>query len=757
MRKLDGTILGSPFFAAILLGGGGYVTGYEVTKPGAASGKVEIVKLDTWGFLMKRPQDTRWVQCAVVSRFDEHSPYNGQGAGGWAAAPAPSDGNYIYGVTDGEIRKSTDMGESFVTITSLDPQTSAANDGNPVRMLSKRLAIDDQNPLAVLIGFSGTSGAYGTIDGFETDPVAITGIAAPANYSGVLMPLLVDVDPSSAIVDGVRRRWTIGSKGTGIYLSNDGPLGPYTLLNSAGMPTTMHSVRFDAWGDLWVVTESGTAGQQLIKYSGGAWTAEGNPRDVQFHYFDVDPAERGRKMLGSVAGQFLFTVPDGEGGWEWNPEEVRREYPPPTWEYDPEEGGPPWFTYPGEPMFCGDMKFDPHAPGHIIIPHGLGVARSTNPIPTNFSQIHWTDMTAGIEQLIGTEGVFTDEGAFMACFMDKKGVRLEDLQTYPAKSQFIRNQDIYFGHGYSIDKGGDGTLVHACHNENGIAIYSKSVDDGRNWTSIGGHPGSFAPTLTIACQDVDNIAIAPAGDRRAIASDDGGANWYPLNLGGLLPTSDGVEAGWSSSGIFPHRKRILCASKETPGKWWAWNYGPAAIPGLQGLWMTTGGPRSTFTRIFSGNPHTNGANLTGEWYGNVKLKEVPGHANVLIICPGFDVGTPPISISMNGGEDFAAITSTVDGESGKMFRQVMDFGFGKPQEGATYPIIRFFGECEGVSGLWETSDLFANTRYVSQYPGDSFDIVYNVVGDMTTYDRWAYSHGGSGWSFNVNRHRLRAT
>lgn len=709
------------------VGAGGFVDGQSQTL----NGLTRTCHTDTFGGYVKRPGDTEWQQLLTEERLGSFTTdgevnvhYDGQGM--YALAVAPSDGTIGYGSVYGKIFATNDNWESFYACP-LTAQKALANN-TIMREYHDALVIDPQNPLVAVIGFMDDSGIYYTLDGFVTSPTKITGIADPAPTAGRDTPLIAACDPTSAVVGGIKQKWAIASNGTGIYQSTGGPDGPYTLLNSAGMPTKASHLFYDDWGDLWVCTNTNG---KIKKYAAGAWAAEDMP-DNTWLSLVVNPNNRLQKVAFTPSNFYTFTDETGA----WLNEQFTNTYGG-HMNYTNSPNGPRWLNqdapqlYPSHYLWSRVEDSD-----HILMSHGAGTCYAPMRGIENFQ---WVDDSRGIEQLIANAILYNNGRWFLACW-DIGWFQMEDLDVFPTHV----NGGLAC---WDSDAAGDTVIIGM--GWTWVRLYITD-DNGDNFRYVEHPDGADAKGCSVAVGNANDMIWIPFYHKRAVASDDGGLSWDPIDLGGLLPAS-GISQGWAYNEWF--FKKIAVASKETPGKWWLYNYGADGIElATQGLWCSETGPKGPYTRIFTGQFDTNGAVLGfGQWVYNTQIKEIPGHADELLIAPGITL-TVPLCRSLNGGGSWARVSTLIDGVS----HEVMGcgpLGFGKNIDGAAYPAIRYFATVNDQFGLFETLDNFATSTFI-RFNFDGWLTgggIKDICGNMDVFGEWVYAFASCGWKQDVYR------
>jgi len=708
-------------FADLPIYGGGYLTGLQQ----AADGTI-VFSCDTYGAYVRKAGASVNTPLYVYSKLgglvsDGVYGTHYDGPGCYAIAVARSDSTRGSLVVLGKIVSTEDNWATFYTCP-LTAQVGLANTGDQ-RWANDKMCIDDQNPLVRVVGFQDTCGAYVTFDGFKTSPARIAGIANPAPYGGHPQALYVACDPTSAVLaNGARKRWAIFSPGTGCYLSNNGPLGPYALLSSANMPTACFHMLFDSAGALWVA-QGTNDGKAIVKYVSGAWAVQ--PAITRpWTTIAVNPSDT-RHVVVTTGYGWVVSGTNTDGTWK--ADALFTTYPSNN-SYTSADA--PWLNETVVNLYPSKILCDVSDPSYVWMAHGTGLAKTpVSSFHSSFAQLQWTGYEKGIKQLVPMQGEWSDDGVLKLTAWDKGLFQRSDLTTMqpsrlPAWTGFTG--------GWAIDQDGDNVaLLSNWYTQD----WAQSANAGSTYTQMAAHPDGVVLTGGSIAIRGDEIGVAPFNNRRAVYSTNRGVSWSVLNLGGLLPAS-GAESGWGFAYYF--NKKVVEASKVNSGWRWWWNYGPSAISGLAGLWRSKTGFGGTHTRVLTTTPDGSSGQF---WSYHVQMEEVPGHGGYLLISAGADQAVPLCFISDDGT---TAVSGPLYTNGGHKIMNAGRFGFGKNASG-TYPKIRYWGTVNGQTGIWETADNFVSSTFITAHPNDSLGEVVCITGSMQTEGSWAYGMGGAGW------------
>jgi len=716
---------GEEVFMNVEIGGGGFVTAGMSSR----SGRWEVCGTDTATSFVRRPGE-RWRPALVALSIPDMANFPGvadtsDGKGSYTQAIA--DNGVAYTSFRGYLIRSDDAFQSRARVI-LGPKRMFENRG-PQRLWNSKMAIDQTNPDRLVIGCMGggdLGGAYYSLDGGATPFVRISGVPDPMPLDDQILPILVAVDPNNP------QRWALSILGHGIYISTSGPAGPYSL--SVGSPTDGQDMHYDNFGRLWVVKLAGPRGTSIsdpiYSLENGAWKAEKLTQNAALKSLAINPRQRGQIVAIDPNGVVHRTIKNDDGVWKWADFE-NNIYPTKQPHHSPDRL---WQDTTGSHhngLFPSRVEFDPIIANRVNFYHGTGTGYFEP--PAKWGGIEFWDTTAGIEQIVCNGGLSYVGGDHWLFGWDKGAWKFSDFRV-PAVRHYP--ESVQFTHTWDMDVSPSRNVVVMLNNSAQSAGHQSaySINKGPFKLFANQHPGEYRLGGCIAAFSDDAFLWVPFNNGRAVYTlDRGETPWNYVDLGVPMP-ADGQESGWSFAMYF--KKICVVASKETPGRGWLFNYGPTGFESLRGVYRTENGPAGPWRKVFSGAPGGHHFIL----YHHATLKEVPGHANFLLLSGGSAPDhNEPLMGSRDGGVTWKAVGSGVAG--------VTDFSFGKPLPGATYPVLRFAGRVKGVDGVFEITDLDKpRIELVTEHPaGMVTDHLRAISGDMNVYGKWAYGYGGSGW------------
>lgn len=713
---------GEDVFMNVEIRGGGFVSAGTKSR----TGNWEMCGTDTATSFVRRPGEN-WRSAVLAHTKPDMSGKPGKpeftdGSGSYTQAI--SSNGVAYTTLHGYLIRSDDAFNSRARII-LGPKCMYENRGAQ-RLWNAKMAIDQANPDVFVIGCSGAGelgGAYCSLDGGRTPPKRIAGIPDPLDHDKIKAPILVAVDPNNG------QRWALAIFGSGIFLSNSGAGGPYALSN--GSMTNCQDMHFDNFGRLWTVSlpKADYSGSRTpLRYlENDRWSIAPIVQDADLKSVAVDPRNKLHIVALNPNGGVMRTIKGLDGKWVWAEFESNI-YPTPTPYNCPER---PWQDSKGKAhagFYPSRILFDPVTPNRCIVYHGTGTLYFD--LPAKWGGLEFWDTTVGIEQVVCNGGLSVPGGDHWLFGWDKGAWRMNDF-TVPADRHFP--EDINFTHCWSMDYSPSKRTVVMLNNSAQSGYNSAySVDKGPFVQFKHQHPDPWKLGGCIAAFDDQTFLWVPSNNGKAVYTEDRGETpWKSIDLGVPTP-GPSQESGWSFAMYF--NKRCVEASKVVPGRGWLVNYGPPGNEHLQGIWRTDNGPKGPWKNVHPGK-------IGGHhWmlFHHMQMKEVPSHANFLLMCGGPD-HNEPLMASRDGGESWKELARGMEG--------VVDFSFGKPLAGAKYPVLRFIGTVKGRYGIWEATDLDKPVlKFITAHPaGMVTDMNRTISGDMNVYGKWAYGFGGSGW------------
>jgi len=716
MAAVDGEM-----YTVVPIRGGGFVTGGTFSKLGT----YEMAGTDTATSFVRGPgQD--WRSALLENTIPDMAAHpqiadTSNGSGSYTQQIA--DNGVAYTTLKGYLIRSDD---AFTTRARVifGPKRMLENRGTQ-RLWNSKMAIDHANPDRFVIGCMGggaLGGAYYSLDGGASVPKRIMGLPDPIDREGIPVPILVAADPNNGL------RWALSVFGSGIWISTDGPGGPYA--RSVGSPVDCQNLQYDNFGRLWVARAAGKIADPIYSYENQSWTAASFPQPANVRTLAVNPRVKDHVVALGPYMEVYRTTKNASNIWAWNGTE-NNIYPSKQPYHCPDR---PWQDTSGsfhKGLFPAQVVFNPSTPNRVSVYHGTGTLYFDP--PAKHGGVEFWDTTVGIEQIVANGGMSYVGGDHWLFGWDKGAWKFNDF-SIPASKHYP--ESVGFTHCWDMDVSPSHNTVVALCNSAQAAGYQAaySVDKGEFQLFPNQHPDNYRLGGCIAAFSDQAFLWVPFNNGKAIYTLDRGATpWKYVDLGFPMP-ADGKESGWSFAMYF--KKICVVASNETPGRGWLVNYGPKGFENLRGVWRTDSGPVGPWTQVLKGG-------IVGhQWmfFHHMTMKEVPGHADFLLMSGG-PAGdhNEPLMGSRDGGATWEPIGKGVAG--------VSDFSFGKPLPGATYPVVRFAGRVKGVDGVYEITNLdIPKIVLVTERPaGMVTDSLRAISGDMNIYGKWAYGYGGSGW------------
>jgi hypothetical protein len=752
MRKTNGNPAGGATFKHVPLGVGGQI----IKLSQSTDGSVKTICTDVHGGYVKGPSDKVWRQLFLATsiptglQHDDNSwdgNYNDH-SGCPDAVVAPSVPSTIYMVYDGYLLKSTDTGATFAN-TGATRFAFYCNAFNS-KSWGHAITVDPNNANVVLYGTQGHSVFYSTNGGTTfTDLVVTAGGNTPGDgYPGVH---LTACDPTSTQTGGVRQRWFYTKYGTGVYMSVTGPSGTYTLMS--GSPTNPLALFCDSAGTLWCLQYgSGTAVWKWT--SAGGWvnlTAAG-----QLDALAVDPTNTNR-VIGSYGGAYKLST-DGGTTWPtiWNsdlgsnpPTQVYREK---TVKYM--DVGPSKHFHPN----ANQMQFDNATAGRLVCSHGCGVAYCDIPA-SSATPLTWFGFGEGVEELVAHTICIPPGGKPLVGVWDMGAFLIDDTTRFinPQKVAHSPSEQWSAQDFEPVIQQPCSSIDYAADNPNWVAFMQHGgwwndpiSKPHMGYSTDGGvtlQPFPTTPPRKPYCNGGGSLAVGNAGNVVVMWNDnatpvytkDGGTTWSDLPLPGL--PANGVEMGfeWQGNGYFLNK--FVITYDKAGGAFYLFNYGPSSAPGLLGFWKSTNG--DTWTHVYTTAP-------TSSYVYSIHLRSVPGNAGHLFFTAGGGIADS-LKRSTDGGVTWTTCTTN----SGQSITYVTDVGFGKAATGKTYPSIYYWGQVNGVYGLYRSDDNLVTSVLLSKKPANGLDYPMVVAGDPNIYGRVYLCMSGNGvimgdYDFSLN-------
>ena len=710
-RVAAGTGLKSVTIAQLPLGGGGFVTGIDISS----DGELFVCRTDVANAYVRKRDAAHWKPLFSPSSMAsaDYDPLpklndkaDGQGVAG--VRIAPSDKNVIYASYHGYIWKSVDGGGT-IRRTRLGQQPMPSNAGNQ-RLTNPTIDVAPRDPLKVLVGTYG-EGAWASEDG--GDQWKRLRLPAPSksldNFPGLT---LVRFDPQTPL------RVYAFVTGIGLHRSDGGPAAEFRLV--AGGPLHCSSLVTDPRGILYVCERNGEESGKLWRYDpAGTWSSAKPPYEAAVAA--VDPRQPSRIILCNPYGFIMESLDSGQtftaiGGAAWK------------------AGGEVGWMDGLVTFFPAQLLFNPSQLGVVWAAQGVGVARAE----ASGKPYKFADWSAGIEELCVVSITTPPGGRPIVATWDKPFWRVESSAAYSNNFSYPVPQ----GKTYSANLVAFSSSVDFARDDpkflvglvapSAEAAPGYSEDGGRSWQAFAAAPATgWGHGGWIAASGRKNFVLLPSNNAAGVFTLDGGRSWSPIKLDGVSPTDRFANA------FYVTRKNI--AADKTREGVFALVYttqidGQPANP-LGGIWLTEDGGRN-WRQILKGvvssgshDPRTVRAQgLDERQFWQCQLDFVPGRSGELVYTPHADFSDDRFYWSTDSGSTW--------NELHKGVRNVRSFGMGKAAPGQSRPTIYFWGMMGGRQGLYVSFDWFASAPLlITRNPSEMLAHVSWVSADPDQFGR----------------------
>lgn len=731
MRSLTGELIGTTTFHRLPVGGGGFVTGISQSDDGL----LKSVGTDVYNGYVKGPDDAVWRPIFSSESMDpeDYDPLPdagvlGDGMGTMGVACARSDSNKLCAAWRGFFWFSSDRALS-VRKGNLVVKRLFANTGAQ-RLWNDKIASHPTDSDTWLLGTVNDGVYYTTDHGLNIQAVAGS-IPANTAFGGHPSPYLVAIAP-----DGTAY---IQVQGTGTYRA-DSVSGSFTLMSDS--PLWASNLVVDAEGTVWICDRSAEASHSVKRYRSGSWATLDDGSNVIWAYIAVKPGDTDSIALAEQDGKLGYT----EDGLS-TVNVIMGTYPPNGIPFDA-SADVPWLSRDG--FFPSKLLWDAADPGKLYCSQGIGVAYSLEQ-PLTWTPWQWYSETAGIEELVGRTALsIPGDPMPLLGFWDKPIVKVTSLRdhinTPQSATGSIDGIDMAWGFDYAADDP-DYVVVSSGYTSDTSGF---SENGGRSWTELfpdgfpTGQPGGNGGA--VAMNERANQIIIPGNNQRAIytknewggpekTEKEEGVDWDYLPID---PNAGGM-GNWIGARYI--RRGLVTADKARPGVFAIVMNGDNQGEGVQGLHVTTNGC-DDFTRTVAGRLDATGDSAD---YWHCTLEYIPGKSGELLYTTGITFASRLLHFTGDG-----VTTAKVDVGEPWGITNVNTFTFGaKLDEAQDYPTIYFFGECEGVYGLYRSLDFFATApALLERFPLGSLDEVTHIEGDMNVFGRVYILFGGSGVAYS---------
>jgi photosystem II stability/assembly factor-like uncharacterized protein len=682
------------------IGAGGFVDGLDIAPDGAMVGRTDTNGAYRW-------TGASWRQLVTASSmppaFVAANPVT-SGQGVYEIKMAPSHPSIMYMLFDGYVFASSNKGSTW-TQTSFAQVTESPNDN--FRMLGQKMAVDPHNPKIVYVG-TPQNGLFVTKDGGTTwSQVSGLPVSGQSNgeYPGITGLLF---DPAiGGVVGGATQTIFASSYGNGVYESTDGGA---TWTNLQGGPP---DVEFAAVSPTGAYLAAGNSGATLSSFAAGTWTNLTPPGQQGVAAIAIDPANSNELVVLSGGGQANLSW-DGGSTWtgmDWQTNITSADIP---WlaAANVEANGSAYLT-------VGAAEFSATTPNELIISAGTGVWNVTIPTAPPLGTLTYSDMSVGIENLVANEIIVPPGGDPVLASWDRPFFHISNLHAYPSTYGPVNSDNIVAG--WSVDYASSNPkFLVGLADWWGTEETGYSTNGGRTWTNfptdIPGGGSSFMGG-TIAASTPKNIIWAPADGFNPYYTVDGGKRWSPVSLPGV--------SSWSGfDWAYYLNTRSVTADRVQLNTFYLY---------YNGVYKTTDGGR-TWTQV--------AASLEPFAY-NSSIQSVPGKKGNLFFTGGIQGnGTnPPSWASFYMSSDFGSTWTTIPN-----VLDVINFGFGAPAQGQSYPTIYIVGYVNNVYGIWQSTNLSQGWTQIGTIPTGELDQISTIAGDPNTGNVYV-GFGGGGYAY----------
>lgn len=701
------------------IGGGGWVTGLHIspTEPDLVYARTDVSGAYRWD-----AEAALWRQVVTTSSMPAGVLSYGNYGGVDSLVSASSDPDIAYmafaakpyGGAYGQIYKSTNRGQTWISTTLLQHQVWMEPDGEG-RQEGERLAVDPVNSNVVYFG-SLSDGLWTTVDG-GTNWTRVTAI--PSGLSGHGVNTVV-FGPACGVAQTKTNLIYVtvmgnDAEGGGVYRTSDTGLNWTRISRVANGPVTAGKPRDAAIGSdhtYYVAydNEGGAIGS-IWKYSpAGSWTEitpplpEGGSKT--WWAVTVSPTNPDL-VVAMIHGGTCFVSEDQGATWSHHGFHINSSDIP--WQEEQTN----YF------LSVGELELDPFEPGRLWFAQGLGVTRAT--IPTTASNIEWYSISEGIEETCGNDVIAPPGGNPVGAMWDLGGVYFTDLNAYGGQRSHTD-----FMSAWSLDWcAADPSFVAGVfrsHIEVGAHPRSSgySTDGGRTWTRFASLQNNTTPSdleygvIAVSADSPDNIVWAPTLGKLPYYTTDRGATWIPSTLVGATTLQTGHHA-------FYVKQKLLCADRVAPGTFYL--YTP-----YDGLFRSTDGG-ATFIKVGAGKP------LANRW--DFTLKSTPGHAGHLWYADGGGVGAWR---STDGGATWTGVPE---------IQQAYGIGLGKPRTTGGYPTLFVAGVKSGQRGIYRSINEGQTWEKLIDWPLGITDWVGAIDGDKNVFGRVYIAFACSGFAYGA--------
>ncbi|HUX94961.1 MAG TPA: T9SS type A sorting domain-containing protein [Bacteroidales bacterium] len=637
----------------VKIGAGGWVVGMDMHK----DGKVIYCRADVGGAYRLDVGSDTWIQLVDTLRMPDLKEWDSHAYGVGSIASAPGDENVVYMIfANGNFYRSDNKGDRWEK-KALNVYVEPNGEG---RQQGERIGVDPANSNIVYYG-SNMDGLKRTLDGGDTwETIA----QVPAGNDKKFGIGTVVFDYSGEVKNNRTQLIYASVHNTGIYRSTDAGASWHNISDGIVTNGRFEDAEVGADGVYYTILAEA---REAWKFADDQWkrihTGSSDPlRDIA-----IDPIHPDTIFLTDYAGRSFRSY---NGGETWTKIDRDRE----------KETDIPWLSKTEVSWFSnGEVLFDTKIPGKLWICEGIGNWTSEDIYDSN---ITWTSVSKGIEELVSTDIISPPGGRPLAGFWDRAIFRVEDPQIYPSVHYPTLDFDSGWDLAYCPTASSFIVATVADHRsccKNNVTCYS--TDRGKTWTIFKNLPDNAVHgNIAVSAQNPNNLVLLPGDDVLPYYSFDRGGKWKQASL----PQTSNGGHNWFSSG-----QDILTSDAIDSGTFYIYHR-------EKGIYRSKNGGESWDLINTS---------LPMEAIRKVKLRSVQGKSGHLILALGTDL-SKPLYRSKNGGETWEEFSGT----------QAWMVSLGKEAEGADYPAIYIYGKIAEKRGMWRSTDEGNTWKKIGDYP-----------------------------------------
>jgi hypothetical protein len=717
------TGFGRVSLAQVPIGGGGFVTGFDISADGTRS----ACRTDVANAYVRDASDPFWRPLFSPSSIGpkdldplpaRKDKADSSGVAGIRLAPSNKD--VIVATYLGYVWRSVDGGRS-VQRTRLPQKRFLPNSGRQ-RLFNPTIDIHPGNPEEFIVGTWG-EGAWSTADAGTTWRLLELPSAGQShdNQPGVHLVLFDPAVPS---------RVYVFVTGLGLFRSDAGAGGKFELL--PGGPTHSSNIVAGPGGSVFVCENAKDSPHgQVWRYSPQqGWSSARPEREALV--LAIDPQRPTRALLIEANGLVMKSEDScasftSLGRPKWSP-----------------QGGEIRWMGGLDSLFPAQIRFDPRLPDRMWIAHGVGVASGD----VRTADVVLEDRSAGIEELCAMSVLAVPGGKTFLSAWDKPFWRIDNLAAftndfrYPVPQGHKHTADTVVFSSYMDFAPEDPKFVVGVVAPSDGSAPGYTDDGGDTWRAFQGAPATgWGGGGCIAAASKTNFVLLPSNNAAGAFTMDGGRSWSPIKLDGQNPTSGFANA------YYVARKNVT-ADKTRPGTFalvYTTIKNDTYSEPLGGLWVSRDGGRS-WTQQLAGaigpgnnNPRDVAASSQeARQFWQCQLDYVPGRPGELVYTPHADGPADRFFWSQDDGRTWAELHRSI--------RNVRAFGFGKAAPGQARPAIYFWGKVNDQPGLYASLDWFASPpQLVSRFPSQMLADISCVGGDPDRFGRAYVGTSCAGW------------